>query len=127
MKSRPAYRLLAMVSLSTGALGVVVPLLPTTPFVLLALWAAARGAPEWNARIRQHPAVAPALESWERERAVPAGAKLAACLTMLVSWCLAWWIGAGLWVLACMTLMFLTVGGFLLSRPSSIARPPEPC
>ncbi|PKL94789.1 MAG: DUF454 domain-containing protein [Gammaproteobacteria bacterium HGW-Gammaproteobacteria-8] len=118
MKSRFGYRVLALFSLSAGTLGLVLPLLPTTPFVLLALWAAARGAPELHGRIRRHPRFAAVLEPWERERAVPTRAKFAACLMMLTSWLLAWWSGAGSWVLGLMLLLFLVVGSFLLSRPS---------
>jgi uncharacterized membrane protein YbaN (DUF454 family) len=124
MKSRPGYRFLALLSLSTGAIGLVLPLLPTTPFVLLALWAAARGAPELHDRIRRHPRFAPVLEPWEREGAVPARAKLAACLMMLASWLLAWWSGAGPGALLSMLLLFLAVVLFLLSRPTP-ARKPE--
>ncbi len=125
MKSRPGYQLLALISLSTGTLGLVLPLLPTTPFLLLALWASARGAPVLHDRIRRHPRFASVLEPWERERAVPTGAKITACLMMLASWLVAWWSGAGPWTLGLMMLLFLTVGMFLLSRPSP-ARQTEP-
>lgn len=125
MKSRAVYRMLALFSLSAGALGLVLPLLPTTPFILLAAWAAARGAPDLHYRIRRNPRFAAVLEPWERERAIPAGARIAACLTMLASWVLLLWGGAGVWLLAFMTAMFLAVSAFVLSRPLP-ARPPEP-
>jgi len=125
MKSRPGYRILALLSLSTGALGLVLPLLPTMPFVLLALWAAGRGAPELHDQIRRHPRFAPILEPWKRDRAVPAQAKFAACMMLLTSWLLAWWSGAGPWVLGLMLLLFLAVSLFLLSRPSPVRQPEQ--
>ena len=53
------YRVLAVSALGAGALGLLLPLLPTTPFILVALWASARGAPEWHERIRTHPRLGP--------------------------------------------------------------------
>ncbi|MBY6204991.1 DUF454 family protein [Halomonas denitrificans] len=76
------HRALALVCLTTGGIGLVLPLLPTTPFLLLAAWSASRGAPELAERIRRHPQFGPAVRDWEDQRAVPRSAKCLA-LTLL--------------------------------------------
>ena len=54
----------------------MLPLVPTTPFLLLALWATSKGSPELHERIRTDPRFRPTLEAWQRDRAVPLKAKL---------------------------------------------------
>lgn len=75
---------LAWICLALAALGVVLPGLPTTPFVLLAAWAAARGSPRLHARLLAHPTFGPMIRDWQREHAVARRAKWAATLTMLL-------------------------------------------
>jgi uncharacterized membrane protein YbaN (DUF454 family) len=115
--SKILYRVLAVTAVGAGAVGVVLPLVPTTPFLLVALWASARGAPEWHARIRHHPRFEPTLSAWESERAIPRRAKLTGCLLMLVSWHLMLAMGTHPYVLIALAVLFAIGAGFLLSRP----------
>ena len=62
--------LLAYASLGLGLVGVLLPGLPTVPFVLLAAFAAARGSSRLHARLAAHPQFGPMIRDWERERAV---------------------------------------------------------
>ncbi|PMR73858.1 YbaN family protein [Billgrantia endophytica] len=79
---RVAYIALAWVSFILGVIGVFVPLMPTTCFMLLAVWAASRGSPRFASWIREHPRFGPPVVAWEGERAIPRHAKWLA-LTML--------------------------------------------
>ncbi|ENO90692.1 YbaN family protein [Thauera linaloolentis] len=72
---------LAVTSLAVGAAGLVIPGLPTTEFVLLAAWAAARSSPQLHAWIAGHRLFGPLLEHWQRGR-LPRKAKWAATCTM---------------------------------------------
>lgn len=112
------YRSLAVVAVTAGALGLLLPVLPTTPFLLVALWASARGAPEWHARIRKHHRFRDVLDAWEHERAVPRRAKLIAVAAMLASLAMLWWHAPPAWLLTLMTALFTGVSAFLLTRPS---------
>ena len=76
------WLLLALVALTLGVVGIVVPGLPTTPFVLLAAGAAARGSPRLHAWLLAHRRFGPPLQAWERERAIPRGAKWASTIGM---------------------------------------------
>ena len=79
---RAAYIALAWFSFALGVIGVFVPLMPTTCFMLLAVWAASRGSPRFALWIREHPRFGPAVVAWEGERAIPRQAKWVAMLML---------------------------------------------
>ncbi|HEY5971782.1 MAG TPA: YbaN family protein [Pseudoxanthomonas sp.] len=81
---RWAWWLLAYVSLGTGIVGIFVPGLPTTVFVLVAAYAAARGSDRLHGYLLQHPRFGPMIRDWQAHGAVSRRAKIAATLTMLV-------------------------------------------
>lgn len=68
-----------------GTVGAFLPLLPTVPFLLLAVFCFARGNPAWEARLLAHPKWGPPLREWRERRAIPRRAKIAALATMAVS------------------------------------------
>ena len=75
-------------SFALGVVGLVVPLLPTTPFVLLAAACWARASPRFHRWLARHRLFGPMVTSWERERAVPRRAKYWAIAMMAGSWLL---------------------------------------
>jgi Uncharacterized protein conserved in bacteria len=81
---RWAWWLLAYASLALGIIGAFVPGMPTTVFVLVAAWAAARGSERLHRRLLADPRFGPVILAWQRHRAVPRRAKRAATWAMLV-------------------------------------------
>ena len=63
------------VFLLTGIVGIFLPLLPTTPFVLLAAWCFSRGSVRWEAWLLAHPRFGPMVADWRARRAIPMRAK----------------------------------------------------
>ena len=121
--ARASYIALAYICVGLGLAGVVLPLLPTTPFLLLAAWSASRGSPRLHRWLYQHPYIGQVLQAWERERAVPRSAKVSACVLLSISWIGIWWL-TGDWRLLTVTgLLFVVVAGFLLTRPAPGSRP----
>lgn len=117
--SRGPWLCLAYACVGIGAAGVVVPLLPTTPFLLLALYAAGRSSPRLRWRLLRHPRYGPALRAWQRHRAIHFRAKLVACALIAASWLTLWLIGARPALMLGVSLLFLAVLAFILSRPST--------
>ena len=79
------WRTLALACVALGLLGVVLPGLPTVPFLLVAAWAGGKGWPQLETWLLEHPRHGPAIRRWRDHRAVPRRAKWGATLTMLAS------------------------------------------
>jgi uncharacterized protein len=80
-----AWRALALACVGLGAVGAVLPGLPTVPFLLVAAWAGGRGWPALEARLLAHPKYGPDIRRWRDHGAVPRRAKWAASLMMVLS------------------------------------------
>jgi uncharacterized protein len=80
-----AWRSLALACVALGAVGAVLPGLPTVPFLLVATWAGSRGWPALEARLLDHPRYGPDIRRWRDHGAVPRRAKWASSAMMLVS------------------------------------------
>jgi len=68
-----------------GTVGAFLPLLPTVPFLLLAVFCFARGNPAWEQRLLDHPRYGPPLRQWRERRAISRRAKKAALSAMAIS------------------------------------------
>lgn len=79
------WRTLALACVALGLIGVVLPGLPTVPFLLVAAWAGGKGWPQLETWLLDHPRHGAAIRRWRDHRAVPRRAKWAASLTMLAS------------------------------------------
>jgi uncharacterized protein len=112
------YLLLAYGCVGFGAAGVVVPLLPTTPFLLVAAWAATRSSPKLRWWLYRHPRYGVSIRAWQRHRAIPVAAKSTACALLAFSWLTLWLLGIDLRLLAALTVFFLLVATFIITRPS---------
>lgn len=123
---------LAYLCIGLGTAGIVLPLLPTTPFLLLALWAAAKGSPRLAHWLLCHPRFGPYLHAWREQRAIPPRAKLTAYVLLGISFTTLWLSGAEPWLLAAMALFFCTIAAFIATRPnaavptSRVRQPPHP-
>lgn len=78
------WTLLGVLFLAVGAAGVVLPLLPTTPFVLLAAWCFAKSSPRMHAWLHSSTLFGPVLRNWEESRCMPRNARRMALTMMLV-------------------------------------------
>jgi uncharacterized membrane protein YbaN (DUF454 family) len=79
------WRTLALGCVLLGIAGAFLPVLPTTPFLLVAAWAGSKGWPQLEDWLLAHPRWGPPIRRWRDHRAVPREAKWAASVTMLIS------------------------------------------
>ncbi len=84
-------------ALAAGVVGVFLPLLPTTPFVLLAAFCFARGSPRWEAWLLAHAHFGPLVRDWRERHAIPLRAKQLAWTMMLFGSAWSWWMLPARW------------------------------
>lgn len=112
------YRGLGGGALVLAGIGVVLPVLPTTPFVLVAAWAFTRGAPGLRARLDRHPRFGPLLSDWETRRAIPRSGKAAAVVGLAGSWTGMAFTVQGMLIPTLAGAVMLGVGAYVVTRPS---------
>lgn len=78
------FRLLGFVFLGLGALGIVLPLLPTTPFVLLSAACFARSSERWHRWLLANETFGPMIRNWEDKRCISCRVKTIGTLTMIL-------------------------------------------
>lgn len=82
-----------MIALAMGLLGVVLPGLPTTPFILLAGGCFVRASPALHGWLLQSRWAGPMLRDWSEHRSLPKRTKRIALATMAIT------ISASVWIL----------------------------
>ncbi|MDP3677347.1 MAG: YbaN family protein [Novosphingobium sp.] len=73
-----------LTAFAAGTVGIVLPVVPTVPFYLLAAFCFARSRPEWSDRLHGHPRWGPPLRQWRDRRAISRRAKVSALGAMAV-------------------------------------------
>ena len=69
-----------------GLIGTVLPLMPTTVFLLVAAWAFSRSDERWHRWLREHARFGEAVRAWEEHHAMPRRAKRVAFLALGLSY-----------------------------------------
>jgi uncharacterized membrane protein YbaN (DUF454 family) len=105
------------ISVGLGIAGIVLPLVPTTPFVILAAWCFARSSPELRERLVNSRLLGPSLRNWERERAIARRAKIWASVLMVAVVLLSAVLQVSAWIIAIQMLVAAGVLTFLWTRP----------
>lgn len=82
---RPAFLAFGILSFAVGAVGVVLPLLPTVPFMLLAAFCFARSSPRLERWLLEHEQFGPAIRNWRDSRSISGRAKRAAWFAFALS------------------------------------------
>lgn len=119
---KPLYLLLGWLFFALGATGVVIPGLPTVPFMLVALWAFSRSSARFHDWLYSHPLFGPPLQRWRDHRVIPVRAKVLAVVTMTIS--LAYMIfvaDVSTWVVVVTVLVMISAATYILSQPSQVA------
>ncbi len=88
---RKLYAGIGLLCFGLGFAGAFLPVLPTTPFMLLALWAFSRSSQRLHDWLYHHPRFGPPLQRWQQYRVIPRPAKLGALALMSASALIVYW------------------------------------
>ncbi len=117
MPVRALWLTLGLVSTACGVAGVVLPLVPTTPFLLLAAYAFARSSPHLHNWIMTHPRLGPPIAHWNRHGAISRRAKMVAMAVMTATFMTSVLLGVSDIILIAQATVLGGVATFVLTRP----------
>ena len=112
---RRLYFAAGLISVGLGTLGAFLPLLPTVPFLLLAVFCFARSNPKWEQKLLDHPKWGPQIRDWQERKAISRKAKIAALLTLAGGVALTWYTLGHPWVWISVTVMAVS-GSWIATR-----------
>lgn len=115
---RVAWTSAGAIALGVGAIGAVLPVLPTTPFVILAVFAFGKGSPALARRPEESRVFGQVIAGWRQSGAITPRVKVLALGMMIAAFALSMVLGAGLLVLATQGAAICAAAIFILTRPS---------
>jgi len=105
-------------NVALGLIGTVVPGMPTTVFLIIALWAFTRSSPRMRRWLYEHPRYGPALRDWDRHGVIPPRAKRLAAMMMTASLVIIVALASS-WILPTVVgAVMAAVMAFIVTRPS---------
>ncbi|MCB1687042.1 MAG: YbaN family protein [Halioglobus sp.] len=115
--TRLAALVLAYLFLALAIVGVVLPGLPTVPFLLLAAWFSARGSERLHRWLYAHPHFGKLLIDWETQKAISRRTKVVAVIMLIASWVVMYHRVNSAWLLAGIAMLFIIIAAYLVTRP----------
>lgn len=115
---RTLWLIIGLMFLALGLAGTVLPVLPTTPFLLVATAAFAKSSPRLHAWLINHPLFGPPIQNWEVHGAISVGAKRLSIGTMVAVFAISVWAALSWKILLAQAVLMVVGAGFILTRPS---------
>ena len=116
---RPLLFALGWVFTALGVIGLILPLMPGTIFLIAAAWCFSQSSPRFEAWLLGHPRLGPHVLRWRETGAIARRAKYLACGSMLLSFVLLTQTSAPPIALATAALCLVGAGFYVASRPEA--------
>jgi hypothetical protein len=121
--ARIALQGLGLVFVGLAIVGVFLPVLPTTPFLLLAAACFVRSSPQLYTRLVDEPTFGPIVRNWRRHRTIPPRAKAIALTVVVLTFGSSIVYGVeAIWLRAALAVTGIGVAVYIALLPT---RPPE--
>ena len=112
---------LGWLNVGLGVIGMALPVMPTTVFLLIALWAFSKSSLRFHRWLYAHPVLGRTIREWHAQGVIPVRAKVLAVGSMGLSLGAVTLLAAGHWALpVSLAVVLAGVAGFIVSRPSRI-------
>ncbi|GAA6165566.1 YbaN family protein [Pelagimonas sp. KU-00592-HH] len=115
---RVLWAVLGLLCVALAVIGIVLPLLPTVPFLLLAAFFFARSSERLHNWLLDHPTLGPPIEDWQSRGAINPAAKRLATISIVVVFGISLAIGLRPMLLGIQAGVLSMVLLFIWTRPS---------
>ncbi|KYL33707.1 hypothetical protein A2I98_13145 [Pseudoalteromonas agarivorans] len=109
---------LGLLLVALGIIGIMLPVMPTTIFFILALTCFTRSSPALEHWLLNHPRYGVTLQQWQAHKVVPVKAKCYAAIGMLIGFVFLLYSNAPVWVIYLVGVIEIAVMIYLILRPS---------
>lgn len=116
---RYVWAILGLISVAIGIAGIVLPLVPTVPMMILAAFFFARSSERLHNWLLSHPTFGPPIQDWQQRGAISAKGKRIATLSIAVVFGISLILGLRPLILLIQAVTLGAVLMFIWSRPSS--------
>jgi len=112
---------LGWVMVALGVIGALLPVMPTTIFLILAVGCFARSSPRFERKLLEHPRYGPSLRAWREQGAVSRKGKAFAAGGMAFGFAMFCWGARPSWpLLLGVGVFFAASAAYVLSRPTPL-------
>jgi uncharacterized membrane protein YbaN (DUF454 family) len=112
---------LGWLMVALGVIGALLPVMPTTIFLILAVGCFARSSPRFERKLLEHPRYGPALRAWREQGAVSRTGKAFAAGGMAFGFAMFCWGARPSWpLLVGVGVFFAASAAYVLSRPTPL-------
>lgn len=118
----PVFLVCGCLCVVLGFVGAVLPGMPTTVFLIMAVWCFSKSSNRFRVWLLNHPRFGPSLRAWHEDRCIPVHGKVCAITSMAVSLFVTAVFVANSWTLPLIMFVCMTpVAAWIVSRPSAPA------
>jgi uncharacterized membrane protein YbaN (DUF454 family) len=119
---RTLYFILGWVMVALGFIGVLLPVMPTTIFLIAAAWCFSRSSPRFEKWLIEHPVFGPTLVHWREHGAIPVRVKWISCAGMALGYATFMYFARPSPLLGgVVAVFFIAFAAYVLTRPSLAA------
>ena len=117
MVKRPILYTLGVISVILGIIGAILPVMPTTPFAILAAYFFSKSSPRMHKWILNLKYIGPQIQEWERHKVIRPKAKLMCMVTIFAMFGMTLaFVRTYIWAKIAMVLVGIGVSVFVLTR-----------
>ncbi len=115
------YLILGWLFFVIGVIGAFLPVLPTTIFMILALWAFSKSSEKFHHWLYTHHLFGPSLQKWQQYKVIPVKAKIIAVIMISFSMTYLYFNPViTIWFTVLIEIVMLIVIIYILSKPSRV-------
>ena len=116
--ARITWLVVGLLALALGAIGIALPVLPTTPFILLAAFAFAQSSERLHRWLLEHNVFGPLIDNWQRHGAISRRTKVISVVTMAALPVISLLVSAPAVVVIVQVVVLGGAAAFVLTRPN---------
>ncbi|MDK2597725.1 YbaN family protein [Pseudoalteromonas sp. P94(2023)] len=114
-----------IVSLGLAVIGALLPIMPTTVFLIMALWCFSKSSKRLEYWLLTHPKFGVTLSNWQQHKVVPKKAKYFAVIGMLASVLISGYVLSFGWLQIALAVLFAFICNYLFAKPNNTADQPN--